>query len=167
MIEVRVDDLAFYDGEAIVRPVNADLGATTPLLRRLEVAAGEGLTTQLRIAEPLPVGAAVVTGAGALPASLIVHAVVTSREEPVSRDGVRRAFTSALQRVESWQIGTIAIAPFGLGAGNLEIEESADIMLDVLTSHLERAKFPTSATIVAESADEAHALRFALQRRCA
>lgn len=167
MIEVRIDDLAFYDGEAIVRPVNADLGATTPLLRRLEIAAGDGLTRQLNPTEPLPVGAAVVTGAGSLPASLIVHAVVTSRDEPVSRDGVRRAFTSALQRVESWQIGAVAIAPFGLGAGNLEIEESAEIMLDVLTAHLRRARFPTRATIIAESADEELALTYALQRRVA
>jgi O-acetyl-ADP-ribose deacetylase len=167
VIEVRIDDLAFYDGEAIVRPVNADLGATTPLLRRLEIAAGDGLTNQLRTTEPLPVGAAVVTGAGALPASFIVHAVVTSRDEPVSRDGVRRALTSALQRVESWQIGNVAIAPFGLGAGNLEIEESADIMFDVLTLHLRHARFPTRATIIAESPDEEQALAYALRRRSA
>jgi len=167
VIEVRIDDLAFYDGEAIVRPVNADLGATTPLLRRLEVAAGDGLAKQLHTNEPLPVGAAVVTGAGALPTSFIVHAVISSRDEPVSRDSVRRAFTSALQRVESWQIGAVGIAPFGLGAGNLEIEESADIMLDVLTSHLRRARFPSRATIVAESADEEQVLAHALQRRSA
>ena len=30
VIDVRVDDLAFYEGEAIARPVNAMLGATTP-----------------------------------------------------------------------------------------------------------------------------------------
>lgn len=167
MIEVRVDDLAFYDGEAIVRPVNADLGATTPLLRRLEVAAGNGLSSQLRTTEPLPVGAAVVTSAGALPVSLMVHAVVASREEPVSPTGVRRAFTSALQRVESWQIGEIAIAPFGLGAGNLEIEESAEIMVDVLTSHLKHARFPSRITLFAESSDEEHALAYALRRRSA
>ena len=61
MISVRIDDLAFFDGEAIVRPVNEDLGATTPLLRRLELAAGTELYNQIRLQEPLPVGAAVVT----------------------------------------------------------------------------------------------------------
>ena len=54
MIEVRVEDLAFYDGEAIVRPANATLGATTPLLRRLELAAGtQTLHDQLVFTEPL------------------------------------------------------------------------------------------------------------------
>jgi O-acetyl-ADP-ribose deacetylase len=164
VIDVRIDDLAFYAGEAIVRPVNADLGATTPLLRRLELAAGDALQTQLRVNEPLPVGAAVVTGAGALGASLMVHAVITSRDEPVSRETVRRAMTSALQRVESWQIRSIGVAPFGLGAGNLEIDESADVMLRVLGTHLAHARFPERVTIVAENEDEERSFASAIER---
>ncbi|HKH92018.1 MAG TPA: hypothetical protein VKA54_09445, partial [Gemmatimonadaceae bacterium] len=78
MIEVRVEDLAFYSGDAIVRPTTATLGATTPLLRRLELAAGTALLAQLARAEPLAVGSAVVTGAGELPVDLLVHAVVSS-----------------------------------------------------------------------------------------
>ena len=49
MISVRIDDLAFYDGEAIARPVTAGLGPTTGLLRRLELAGGETLRKQLRL----------------------------------------------------------------------------------------------------------------------
>lgn len=164
MIDVRVDDLAFYEGDAIVRPVNADLGATTPLLRRLEVAAGPALAAQVNPQEPLPVGAAVVTGACDLPVELMVHAVVSSREEPVSRDSVRRALTSALHRVEAWQIRRIAVAPFGLGAGNLSIEDSAEAMVDVLAAHLRRARFPEAVTIVAETPDEAEAVLAAVRR---
>ena len=165
MIRVRIDDLAFFDGEAIVRPVNEDLGATTPLLRRLELAAGTQLHNQIRLQEPLPVGAAVVTDAGELSADLFVHAVVMSRTEPVTPDSVRRALTSALQRVESWQIKEIAIAPFGLGAGNLEIDESARVMLSVIGQHLSRApRFPEEITLVAETAEEERALSAALAR---
>lgn len=165
MIEVRVDDLAFFDGDAIVRPVNADLGATTPLMRRLEQAAGPALGEQLRLKEPLPVGAAVVTGAGALGAGLLVHAVVSSDTEPATRSTVRQALTSAMHRVEAWRIESIGIAPFGLGAGNLAIEESAEVMLDVLAAHLARARWPAQVTIVAETADEEEALAAAARRR--
>jgi O-acetyl-ADP-ribose deacetylase len=164
VIRVRIDDLAFFDGEAIVRPVNEDLGATTPLLRRLELAAGTQLHNQIRLQEPLPVGAAVVTSAGELSAELLVHAVVMSRTEPVSTDSVRRALTSALQRVESWQIKEVAIAPFGLGAGNLEIDESAGVMLAVIAQHLTNARFPHEITLVAESSEEERALSAALAR---
>jgi O-acetyl-ADP-ribose deacetylase (regulator of RNase III) len=164
VIRVRIDDLAFFDGEAIVRPVNEDLGATTPLLRRLELAAGTQLHNQIRLQEPLPVGAAVVTSAGELSAELLVHAVVMSRNEPVTSDGVRRALTSALQRVESWQIKEVAIAPFGLGAGNLEIDESAQVMMSVIAHHLSSARFPEEITLVAETPEEERALSAALAR---
>ncbi len=60
-IEVRLDDLAFYEGEAIARPVNAMLGATTPVMRKLERAAGAAFADKVRVSEPMPVGAAVAT----------------------------------------------------------------------------------------------------------
>jgi O-acetyl-ADP-ribose deacetylase (regulator of RNase III) len=164
VIRVRIDDLAFFDGEAIVRPVNEDLGATTPLLRRLELAAGTQLHNQIRLHEPLPVGAAIVTSAGELSADLLVHAVVMSRTEPVTPDTVRRALTSALQRVESWQIKQVAIPPFGLGAGNLEIDECARVMVDVLTAHVGRSAFPEDVILIAETSEEERAFTAALER---
>jgi len=164
VIEIRIDDLAFYEGDAIIRPVNEELGATTPLLRRLEQAAGEALATRLKVNEPLPVGAAVVTPGGALPTPLIVHGVVSSRMEPVTRDSVRRALVSALQRARDWQLRKVAIAPFGLGAGNLDIDGSAEIMFDVLMAHRKHSAFPEHVTIVAETPDEAAALDAARQR---
>jgi len=164
VIHVRIDDLAFFEGEAILRPVNEDLAATTPLMRRLELAAGPKLHDQIRVQEPLPVGAAVVTAAGELGVELLVHAVVMSSTEPVSRDSVRRALTSALQRVESWEIKDVAIAPFGLGAGNLEIEESAEIMMTVIDQHMRGSRFPERVTLFAETPDEERALAAAVQR---
>jgi O-acetyl-ADP-ribose deacetylase (regulator of RNase III) len=164
VISVRIDDLAFFDGEAIVRPVNEDLGATTPLLRRLELAAGTQLYNQIRLQEPLPVGAAIVTSAGELAADLLVHAVVMSRTEPVSRETVRHALTSALQRVEAWQIKQVGIPPFGLGAGNLEIDESAQVMLAVISQHLLGARFPEDITLIAETSEEERALSSAVTR---
>ena len=163
MIDVRVDDLAFYDGEAIARPVNAALGATTPVMRRLEQAAGSSFVAQLKLTDELPVGAAVVTGSGDLPVELMIHGVVSSDEEPVTRATVRLALMSALQRAVAFQIRDLAIAPFGLGAGNLDIEESADVMLDVLTEHMRRAQFPASVVIIAETAFEEQVIRSRLR----
>jgi O-acetyl-ADP-ribose deacetylase (regulator of RNase III) len=158
-IEVRVDDLAFYEGEAIARPVDAMLGATTPVMRRLERAAGASFSDKVRLTEPLPVGAAVVTSAGELSVQLLIHGVVSSHDEPVSRAGVRQALRSVLQRAAAFQIREIAMAPFGLGAGNLDIEESADVMVEVLTDHMKRSAFPETVLIVAETGLEEQVLR--------
>lgn len=162
-IEIRVDDLAFFEGEAIARPANAMLGATTPVMRKLERAAGAGFPDKVRPREPLPVGAAVVTNAGKLGVELLVHGVVSSDDEPVSRETVRLAMMSALQRAVAFQIRELAIAPFGLGAGNLDIEDSAEIMLDVLTVHMRSAPYPTSVVIFAETPLEEEVLRARLR----
>jgi O-acetyl-ADP-ribose deacetylase (regulator of RNase III) len=159
MIDVRIDDLAFYEGDAIVRPVNAMLQATTPVIRRLEVAAGPKLVDIVRLSQALPVGAAVVTGAGGLPVEFLVHGVVASIEERVTRDTVRLALMSAMQRILAFEIKNVAVAPFGLGAGNLDIDESADIMIEVLTEHMGRAAFPSTALIITESELELEAFQ--------
>lgn len=163
-VDVQVDDLTFWEGEAIARPVTAELGATTALLRRLEVAAGPGLASQLRTGEPLAVGAAVVTGPGALRVDLVVHAVVSSREERVTRDAVRRATLSALQRAADFGIAHLALPPFGLGAGNLDIEDSARAMLDAVRTHAARTAAPRRITFVVETEDERRAFAVLLPK---
>lgn len=165
MIDLRVDDLAFFEGDAVVRPVNAMLQATTPVMRRLEQAAGPTLADIVRLSQPLPVGAAVVTGAGALPVEFLIHGVVASIEERVTRATVRLALMSALQRAIAFEIKAVAIAPFGLGAGNLDIEDSADVMIEVLTEHMGRAAFPSSVVIVAENDLELETLHRRIRRQ--
>jgi O-acetyl-ADP-ribose deacetylase (regulator of RNase III) len=154
MIAVRTDDLAFVAADAIARPVNAELRATTPLMRRLEEAGGEALSRHLRVNEPLAVGSAVVTPAGALGVELLIHGVISSETEPVSRTSVRQAVSSALQRAADWGIEHLALAPFGLGAGNLDVEESAEVLADAVRRHRDAATHPTTITIVVETAFE-------------
>ncbi len=164
-IEVQVDDLAFVTADAIAWPVSATLRATTPLLRRLEAAGGERMASQLQPREALAIGSAVVTGAGDLGVELLVSAVVASDSEAVSATGVRRAIASAMHRAHAWQIARLALTPFGLGAGNLDIEQSAEIMTDVITHHGAGAEYPREVVIVVETDDEADAFRRRLEHR--
>lgn len=155
MIEVRIDDLAFVACDAIARPATSRLAATTPLMRRLETAGGSGFAEHLSVQEPLAVGSAIVTPGGDLAAGLVIHAVISSDEEAVSSSSVRRATASALQRAEAWRIDHLAITPFGLGAGNLDVEGSANAMADAIAEHFARASFPSRLTVVAETDEEA------------
>src|SRR5690606_1214599 len=90
MIEVRIGELADARESALLRPIDANWGAVTPATRRLELAAGPALADQCRRLGELPVGSAVITGAGELAAEFMVHVVVRSIDEPVSPAGVRR-----------------------------------------------------------------------------
>lgn len=154
MIRVVVDDLAFVVADAVVRPATAMLEPTTPGLRRLDQVGGTAFTEQLRTERELAVGSAVVTAGGALTAELVIHAIIRSVTEPVTRDTVRRALTAALHRAADWHLAHIALPPLGTGAGGLSLEEAAEVMSAVLAAVPGPDGFPREATIVVEHEDE-------------
>ncbi len=151
MIRVVVDDIASVSADAVVRPTNGNLEAITPALRRLELAAGPRFRDLCRVQRELAVGAAVVTAGGDLPAELVVHAVIMARGEGVSKSGVRRAVEAALRQSAQWQIGTLALPPIGIGAGQLSAEDAADALLPAIEEHVRNADHPANVLIVVET----------------
>ena len=154
MIRVVVDDLAFVAADAIVRPSTALLEPTTAGLRRLEQVVGAAFWEQARTERELAVGSAVVTGGGGLEVELVIHAIIRSATEPVSRDGIRRALTAALQRAADWHLAHLAMPLPGTGAGNLSVEDAADVVGAVLTAVPGPGGFPREVTIVVENDEE-------------
>jgi O-acetyl-ADP-ribose deacetylase (regulator of RNase III) len=77
---------------------------------------------------------------------------------------VRRALASALQRAGDFGVDHLALPPFGLGAGNLAIEESADVMLGVIRDHLASGRAPRRVTVVVERDEEADAFTVHLSK---
>jgi O-acetyl-ADP-ribose deacetylase (regulator of RNase III) len=151
VIQVVVGDLASVTADAVVRPTNGNLEPITPALRRLELAAGPRFRDLCHVQRELGVGAAVVTPAGDLTAELVVHAVVMTTFEPVSKSGVRRAVAAALRQSEQWHIGTLALPPLGTGAGQLSVEDAADAVLPALEEHARNAEHPANVLIVVET----------------
>ncbi|MEX0907789.1 MAG: macro domain-containing protein [Gemmatimonadota bacterium] len=151
MIRVVLGELAEADVEAVLRPVTGEWGAVTPAMRRLEVAAGEAPARQYRQLGELPVGSAVITSAGDLSAQFMIHIVVRSIDERVTPSGVRRGLQNAIRRLEEWGIQRVAVAPLGTGAGNLDADESAAIMVPVLAESIHAGGPPLEVEIYVES----------------
>src|SRR5438093_452696 len=105
--------------------------------RRLrETMGGAEFHSRLLLPRELAVGAAVVTAAGGdLPAEFVIHAVIRSETEPVTRGSVARAWLSALHQAQEWEFAHVSVPPLGTGAGNLTLEDSAEIMATVLHAH--------------------------------
>jgi len=164
VIRVVVDDIAFARADAVVRPATATLEPTTAALRRLEQVGGSAFWQQLKVQQDLPVGAAVVTGGGDLPAPLVIHAIIRSASEPVTAAGVRRALTSTLQRAADWQLSNLAFPIVGTGAGALAAEEAAEILCDVLGTQLTWAEFPREVCIVVEREEDREMVEGFLRR---
>lgn len=164
MITVRVGDLAESDAEAILRPVSGDWTAVTAAMRRLEMAAGDAVAEQCGRLGDLPPGSAAITGAGALNAKFMVHVVVRSREEGVSRNVVKQALLNGLRRLEEWAIESVAMPPLGTGAGNLDAEESAAVMVPTLLERMAEVAHPSEVVLYVENEYERQAFEAQLRR---
>ncbi len=151
MIRVVVADLAEVICEGILRSISSDLAADTPVSRSVELRAGSGVSDRLQAMGPLPVGAAVITPGGDLSAGFLIHMVLQSKEEPVGAGGLRSALVNGLRRAQEWGLESVAIPPLGMGAGNLEAEDSASVMVPVLQDHLRKFEYPRDVIIVAAS----------------
>lgn len=150
MILAVVGDLASVAADAVVRPANTRLEPLTPALQRLDAAAGPKFVEQLRVRRELPPGAAVVTGAGDLPAEFVVHIILGAAEDAVTTDIVRRATEAALWQCTQWQIATLAV-PVPT-AGNLSAAAAIGALLDPIRPHMRNADHP--ATVLIVTADE-------------
>lgn len=132
MIAVRIGELAGSASAAILRPISADGAAATPAARRLELECGSIPTEQLQHLGELPVGSATITAAGTLAADYLVHLVVRSHDQPVTAAVVRQALINGLRRLDEWGIESVALPLLGTGAGNLDPEEAAALMVPIL-----------------------------------
>lgn len=169
MIRVVVDDLASFAADAIVRPATTRLDPTAAALRRLEILGGPDFQNKIRLSRELAVGAAVVTAAGGdLPAEFVIHAVIRSEDEPVTRGNVARAWQAALHQAQEWEFGHLSAPPIGTGAGNLTLEDAAEIMatgLQAHRTHVSGARFPADVSFVVERPEDQQVFEAALQRR--
>ncbi len=151
MIRVAQSPITEAGCEAVLRSVSSDLEADTPLSRTLELGAGNRVSDRLQAMGTLPVGAAVITPGGDLGVGFLIHVVLQSAEEPVGPEGLGLALLNGLRRAQEWGLETVAIPPLGIGAGNLEAEDSAAVMVPVIRNHLQGAEHPKEVVIVVAS----------------
>lgn len=164
MIEVKVGALAAAEAGAVVRPVAADFSPVTPAMRRFDEAAGPAVAAQCARLGEIPLGSAVITAAGDLPADFIVHVAVRSSLENPTVGVVRRGLLNALRRLEDWDIDVVALVPLGTGAGNLDAEEAADAMLAVLAPHVRETGRPSRVVVYVEDGYQLAAFEAAMAR---
>jgi O-acetyl-ADP-ribose deacetylase (regulator of RNase III) len=151
MIEVRLGELENIPAPGIVRPVTAEWTAANPAMLRVDAAAGEDVARQCAAMGELPVGSALVTGAGGLPAELLIHVVVRSATEPVSEAGIAKALRNALRRADEWGIEALTLPPLGIGAGSLDAEAAAAVMVPILKEWLQTDRQPRRIVVVVEN----------------
>lgn len=154
MIRVVQGELREQRVDGLMRPVRSDMAPVSNASRDVVIEAGEELHERLSRIGVLPVGGAVLTPAGRLPASFLIHAVVMSEDEPQTAMSVQRALRNGLRRASDWELESLALPPFGMTAGTADPETSARVLVEILFNHLDEGKAPLDLTIVVSSAFE-------------
>lgn len=151
MIKVVQGELASQTADGLIRPVQADLTAVDVVGRDLAMAAGPELEERLQGLGAIPVGGAVLTPAGELSVSYLIHVVVMSQDEAQSSMSVQLALRNGLRRAADWGLESLALPALGIGPGAEDPEGAARVLIDILFNHLDEGVAPLDLTVVVGS----------------
>jgi O-acetyl-ADP-ribose deacetylase (regulator of RNase III) len=132
---VMEGDITRVKVDAIVNAANSLMimgGGVAGAIRRR---GGQEIEDEARKHAPVPVGRAVATGAGRLPARYVIHA--PTMERPAMRiplENAVKATIAALETAENLCIETIAFPAMGAGVGGLSVREVAREMARVVAT---------------------------------
>ena len=134
-MRVAQQDIAKIAVDAVVNAANDRLWMGAGVAGALKKAGGREIETEAKAKGPIPIGDAVATGAGRLPARWVIHAAVMGLTSGTSREAIDRATRSALRVAEELGARTVAMPAFGTGVGRFPVEECARLMVSAVREH--------------------------------
>lgn len=129
-------DITQLETDAIVNAANNRLWMGAGVAGAIKRAGGQEIEDEAVSQGPIPVGEAVVTGAGGLKARFVIHAAVMGGDLITDADKIRSATKSGLLRAEELSLKTIAFPALGTGVGGFPYVEAAEVMIDTVAQHL-------------------------------
>jgi O-acetyl-ADP-ribose deacetylase len=144
-LEVREGDIALVEADAVANAANDRLWMGAGVAGALKRAGGDEIEREAMALGPIPLGSAVATGAGRLPARYVIHGAVMGQDLRTDGDLVRRTPRSCLALADELGCRSLALPAFGTGVGGFALSECAEIMVEVVRSFeprsLERVVF--------------------------
>ena len=128
-IEIRQGDITQLELDAVVNAANNRLWMGGGVAGALKRVGGSEIETEAVSKGPVPVGEAVVTGAGKLKANYIIHAAVMGQDLKTDAEKIRQATKNSLLRGDELGIKSIAFPALGTGVGGFSLNECARIMI--------------------------------------
>jgi O-acetyl-ADP-ribose deacetylase (regulator of RNase III) len=129
-IEAYRGDITRLELEALVNAANNHLWMGGGVAGALKRAGGKEIEAEAVSKGPIPVGEAVVTGAGRLKAKYVIHAAVMGQDLRTDAEKIRQATRNSLLRGDELGIKSIAFPALGTGVGGFSLDECARIMIN-------------------------------------
>lgn len=134
-IEVYHGDITQLELDVLVNAANNRLWMGGGVAGALKRAGGKEIEAEAVSKGPIPIGEAVVTGAGKLKARYIIHAAVMGQDLETNAEKVRQATKNSLVRADELGVKSIAFPALGTGVGGFPLAECARIMIGEVRRH--------------------------------
>lgn len=138
-ITLKAGDIASEAVDAIVNAANSALDLGSGVASAIRAQGGPSIQTECDRIGPIEVGAAVVTGAGELPARFVIHAATMPPGGVATELSVRGAMRSALARARERGVKTLAVPALGGGVAGFSLQRCAEILLEEARAHAAQA----------------------------
>lgn len=135
-LRVERGDITTMPVTAIVNPANAQMRMGGGVAGTIKQAGGASIEQAAQEQAPVPVGEAIVTHAGDLPADHVIHA--PTMEQPtadIPLSNVRAAMRAIIETAVEHGLVEVAVPGLGTGVGNVAPEEAATAMVAVCREH--------------------------------
>jgi O-acetyl-ADP-ribose deacetylase (regulator of RNase III) len=134
-LEVVDGDISALEVDAVANAANDHLWMGAGVAGALKRAGGEEIEREAMAKGPIPVGEAVATGAGRLPARWVVHGAVMGQDLRTNADLVERTTQSVLRVADDLGAESLALPAFGTGVGGFPLDECARLMVKAVREH--------------------------------
>jgi 8-oxo-dGTP diphosphatase len=127
-IDVVLGDITQCKVDAIVNAANNEFkmgGGVAGVIKRK---GGSQIEDEAIKSAPAELSSAIITGAGALSAKYVIHAVTMTMNFKTDADIIRAAAYNALLCAHEYQINSIALCALGCGTGGFSYETASKIM---------------------------------------
>jgi len=138
-VEIVEGDITDQAVDAIVNAANDHFWMGAGVAGAIKSRGGVEIEREAMAQGPVEIGECVITSAGRLKASHVIHAAVMGQDLRTSGDIIRRATINALRLADEKQLTSIAMPAFGTGVGGFPVEECARVMLDAIGSFRPRS----------------------------
>jgi O-acetyl-ADP-ribose deacetylase len=136
LIRLAQGDLTTFTADAIVNAANDHLWMGGGVAGAIKRRGGAEIEAEAVRKGPIPIGDAVATGAGRLPAHHVIHAVTMGQDLTTNEQQIRSATRSALRVADGLDLRSIAFPALGTGVGGFPLDRAATVMVEEIATHL-------------------------------
>jgi len=139
-IIVTQGDITDMEVDAIVNAANTRLLLGSGVAGAIRRKGGDSIQKECDKIGSIPLGEAVVTGAGKLKAKFVIHAAGMHLGRSVCEESLREATKNSLLRADEKGVKTVALPAIGTGVGGFPLNRCAQVMIDIVVEYLKNEK---------------------------